>query len=422
VIRYDAGKRPPALVLCAQIAGLALARQFGRAGIAVGMVDFEADATGFQSRYCRVATCVPKELGDDAIVARIESAADRLGGKPVLLPTSDEFLLLVSRNRQRLSERFRFLLPEADLLEALIDKRRMRALAVAHGIPAPRDITVTSELDLPFAAREIGFPCLLKSAYSKPGGRCADLGKIRVKNLEQMRTAYAILSTLDPRIIVQEYLAGSCEMIALYNAYFDACSRPVAVFTGRKLRQFPVDFGTASLSECCPIPEVALMMTQFFQTVGYRGPVDMGLKFDPRDGRYKVFDINPRLGQNYRTYVADDGSDLGWLAYQELSGESPYRPGPWRTATKVRRWFIEDNDWRSSRELRSRGQLTWWGWLRSLAKVREGAYCSWRDPRPLFARIGQIRSNRAAAARPQPAVEPAPLLAAEPQKVQATAP
>jgi predicted ATP-grasp superfamily ATP-dependent carboligase len=363
------------------------------------MVDHDANAVGFSSRYCRVSVCAPPDLDDHAMLARIEAVADRLGGTPVLLATSDEFLLLISRNRKRLAERFRLLLADESLLEVLIDKRRMRTLATAHGLPAPRDVTVNSELDLEIAAQDVGFPCLLKSAYSKPGGHSADLGKIRVDNYPQMKAAYATLATLDPRIIVQEFLDGSCDLIALYNAYFDASGRPVAVFTGRKLRQYPVEFGTACLSECCPMPEIALLVTQFFQSIGYRGPVDVGMKFDPRDGRYKVLDINPRLGQNYRAYIADDGSDLGWLAYQELAGESPYRPGPWRTTNKVRRWIIEDNDWRSSRELRQHHQLSWWGWARSLASVNETAYFSWTDVKPLMRRVQQIRHNRHRALR-----------------------
>lgn len=388
-------KYPPALILCAQIAGLALGRRLGREGIQVGMIDPDPDAIGFHSRYCRLAACAGESLPLDSALQRIEMAGDQLGPRPALLATSDEMLLLVSRNRERLSRRFRILLPGADLLETLIDKRRMRALATEFGVPAPRAIVVQNETDLLTAARELGFPCLVKTAYSKPTGRStSDEGKIKVKNVDQLKQAYDSLAPFDARILIEEYLAGGCELVHLYNAYFDAASRPVAVFTGRKLRQYPIQYGTACLSECRPNPELALLMTEFFQAIKYCGPVDVGLKFDPRDGRYKVLDINPRLGQNYRTYVADDGSDLGWLAYQELVGLNPYRPGPWRTTNAVRSWMIEDNDWRTTRILRQLGELSYWDWIRSLLRVREAAYFDWRDPRPIYVRFHRVRQNR----------------------------
>jgi D-aspartate ligase len=392
---------PPVLLLCGQIAALALARRLGQAGIRVGMLDGDPDAVGFQSRFCAVRGCAPSSLPEDAQVRRVLAIAERLGPSPALIATSDEWLLFMSRHRRRLAPHFRFLLPPAELLEALIDKRQMRALVTQHGLATPRSVTVESAADLVAAARELRFPLLVKSAYSKPGGRGADAGKIRADNPTRLARAYARLSNYDPRLIVQEYIAGDCDRIALYNSYFDAASRPIAVFTGRKLRQYPIQYGTACLSECSPNPEFAAQMTAFFQAIGYMGPVDVGAKFDVRDGKYKILDINPRLGQNYRTYVADNGADLGWLTYWEIaSGTSAFQPGPPLTCSGVRCWMIEDNDLRTVRTLHREGKLTLLAWLRSLLRVREFAYWNWRDPRPLLHRFRQVRFNRRAVRSP----------------------
>lgn len=374
--------RPPALILCAEIAGLALARRLGRKGIPVALFDTNPHAAAWSSRYCQYAHLCPPS--DDAhLLIELESVAAILNEPAALLATSDEFLLFISRNRHRLQKNFRLLLPAAQLLDDLLDKRRMAQRLAEYGVPTPRSLTIEDPLDLRPAAADLGFPCLLKSAYSKIAG-CAEAGKVPVRSWTELEAAYRQIARFDSRVMVQEYLEGDCTHVALYNAYFNRHSQPVAIFTGRKLRQYPADFGTACRSECGPHPEIAAPLTRFFTEVGYRGPVDVGLKWDRRAGIFKVLDINPRLGQNYRTYVAADGADLGWLAYRELAGEE-LPPNPLLSnPPRPRLWAIEDNDWRSVRQMSPRRRLAW---IASLLRVDEFAYWDWRDPQPFLQRL-----------------------------------
>jgi len=38
---------------------------------------------------------------------------------------------------------------------------------------------------------------------------------------------------------------------------------------------------------------------QLMQAVAYRGPLDVGYRFDARDGKYKLLDVNPRIGSTF---------------------------------------------------------------------------------------------------------------------------
>lgn len=414
-VRLD---RPSALILCAQIAALALARRLGRAGIAVGLWDVvpmegvEAPPAA-HSRYVRWRL-TGQGRKEAAWADQLVTAVQGLGERPALIATSDETLLLISRHRARLQPHFRLLLPAAETLELLLDKRRLHEEAARHGLAVPRSIPLGSARDLDPALRELGLPCLLKSAYGKVGTATAHAilpGKIKIESREQLHREYASLSAADSRWLLQEYLPGGAEHVALYNAYFDAQHQPWAVFTGRKLRQYPVDYGTASLSQACWIPGLAEPLTAFLQQLNYVGPVDMGLKWDARQRVYKLLDVNPRLGQNYRTFVAygHARADLGWLTYAELA-ELPlklHRP----LRARPRRWKIEDHDWRSCRELQRRGELSLRAWARDWLRWRcgrhERAYWSWRDPRPLLWQLARWRQQRASAAPPPAAAQPA---------------
>ena len=395
------GQKPSVLILCAEIAGLALARRLGRAGVSAAFLDTHAAPAAGSSRYCRLAWFLP--LADDIqLLVAMDSMGARLGDRPALLATSDDFLLFLSRHRQHLEPRFRLLLPAAQLLEDLVDKRRMAELLTRHGVPTPRTVPIETATDLRAAAAEVGFPCLLKSAFSKING-CADLGKVPVRSFDELELAYTRMARFDPRVMVQEYLEGDCTRVALYNAYFNRHSQPVAVFTGRKLRQFPLAFGTACRSECGPHPEIAAPLTRFFQEVGYCGPVDVGMKWDARARVFKVLDINPRLAQNYRTYVSEDGDDLGWLAYRELCGEELPACSGLSNPPRRRLWIIEDNDWRSRKESGFATGLRRLAWLASMLQANEFAWWDWRDPQPFLQRLRRQPVSPAPSATPAPA-------------------
>ena len=52
--------------------------------------------------------------------------------------------------------------------------------------------------------------------------------------------------------------------------------------------------------------------------VGYRGILDIGWRYDARDDRYKLLDVNPRLGASFRLFVGKGGMDV-------LDGSRPVR-------------------------------------------------------------------------------------------------
>lgn len=398
--------RPAALLLCAQIATLALARRLGREGVSVAAWDVGPSAganapVAMHSRYLRWRLV---GWGEDEAgwVEQWIRAAQCLGEGPVLIATSDVTLLALARHRARLQPWFRFLLPPTATLELLLDKRRLHEAAASFGLAVPRSLRLHSAADLDAALAELGLPCLLKSAYGQLGhGDTLLPGKVRITSREQLHRAYAALAAVDDRLLLQEYLPGGADQVALYNAYFDAHHQPLAVFTGRKLRQYPLEFGTASTSQACPIPHLAAPLTAFLQQLGYVGPVDIGLKWDARQQRYKLLDVNPRLGQNYRTFVAANRqhADLGWLTYAELAGLP--LPVSCPLTARRRRWKIEDHDWRSCRELHRRGELSLaaWAldWLRWRCGRHERAYWSWRDPLPLLWQWARWRRSRLAA-------------------------
>src|SRR3990172_3381338 len=96
----------------------------------------------------------------------------------------------------------------------------------------------------------------------------------------------------------------------MFNGYFDSSSRCLFGLTGRKLRQYPPYTGVTSLGVCERNETVTKLTLRLMTAIGYRGALDIGYRYDARDGRYKLLDANPRVGMTFRLFVDTEGLDV----------------------------------------------------------------------------------------------------------------
>jgi len=183
----------------------------------------------------------------------------------------------------------------------------------------------------------------------------------------------------DPGLILQEYIAGDDDTVWMFNGYFNEQSECLFGATGRKLRQFPAHRGSTSLGICEKNETVQAQTARLMEAVRYRGPLDMGYRFDARDGQYKLLDVNPRIGSTFRLFAAENGLDVSRVLYLHLTQQT-IPPSP---VCEGRKWIVENNDLVSSLRGMRKGELTAGAWFRSLQGVQEGAWLAWDDLAPL---------------------------------------
>lgn len=114
--------------------------------------------------------------------------------------------------------------------------------------------------------------------------------------------------------------------------------------------------------------------------IGYKGILDIGYRYDVRDGRYKVLDINPRIGATFRLFVGKAGMDVARAMYCDLTTGSV----PPDSARDGRRWIVEDLDLVSTMRYFARGDITFKQWWKSLAGIEEFGYFALDDLLPLL--------------------------------------
>jgi predicted ATP-grasp superfamily ATP-dependent carboligase len=122
------------------------------------------------------------------------------------------------------------------------------------------------------------------------------------------------------------------------------------------------------------------------KSIGYQGVLDIGYRYDARDGLYKVLDANPRVGQAFRLFVGKNDMDVVKALYLDLTGQDQF-PIVHREG---RRWLIEDFDLISSLHYYQEGSLGVRDWVRSFKGVEEAAWFSWTDPRPFVKMISDL--------------------------------
>jgi len=206
----------------------------------------------------------------------------------------------------------------------------------------------------------------------------------KVRSLEEVGTKVAFLTRLGeammagPNLVLQEYIDGGPESIWMFDGYFNSDSDCLIGFTGQKIRQYPPYTGPTSLGVCVTNPLVDKAAREFLKRVGYQGIVDLGFRFDARDGSYRLLDVNPRIGATFRLFLAANGLDVARALYLDLTGAprsaTAGRPG--------RRWLVENSDVLATAAYMRDGVLAFGEWIRSFRQVEEGAWFAWDDPMP----------------------------------------
>jgi predicted ATP-grasp superfamily ATP-dependent carboligase len=375
---------------------LSAARSLGRAGLDVVVAaTANEDASVRRSRY--VSKFVQLENLDDQAVDTLLELPRPSGPKPFLFATGDQDALLVARHRERLAEKYCFVIPPFAVLEAIVDKALLYTTAREHGIPHPKFHVVRERSDIEAAVEAVSTPCYVKPAMGHEWRRVRR-GKLeKAGDPAELRRILEDFVSLGQIAIPIEIIPGSDSDLHALCVYIGRDGRPVGWRTKRKIRQYPLGIGDGSAQDISDEPEVAELGLRLLAITGHRGAATVEFRRDTRDGRFVLMEVNVRTVSGQQL-VTSSGLDVPLLAFHDATARSMPAVPPVRPTS----WLFLGLDFRAFRELRSRGEITTLQWLRSLARCRSFAYFAWDDPVPFFTRYaisigrylrGRLRRN-----------------------------
>jgi predicted ATP-grasp superfamily ATP-dependent carboligase len=378
----------PAVVVSGSEVSLGVVRDLGRERVPVLAMCADQHNPAFRSRYCIARSCADPHYEEMRLIADLEAAAVTLPQRPVLLPCDDDSVLSVSRHKARLERSFFVPVLGWEGMQVLADKEQQIGLARRAGIELPITASLHGPDDLAAAAEAVPFPAVLKSRAPMGLFRRAGFKVVVVEGRKQLERAYDRFASCGP-FLLQEIIPGGDEQISIAGGYHVARSRCLALFTGRKLRQHPRGFGVARLCETRWDPEIADLTGRLLAEVGYQGISDVEFKRDPRDGRPKFMEINPRAGFLTSLPTAA-GVNLSYIAYRDAVG----RPCPTCRQRDGVRWSNLLADGPDSLKEFRRRDLDLREWLAPLLGVRADAYLSLHDPRPGLGELSYLAARQ----------------------------
>ena len=363
---------------------IGVVRSLGRLGVSVHAAHPPTPTPADRSRRLAGRTVVslddsaPKRFLDDLLMV-----GSGLGRPSILIPVDDRGALFVADHAEALKDWFIFPQQDPTLVYGLSNKQELYALCKRLDLPTAESLFPQSRDEILDFTQQARFPIVVKAIDPRLlGQRKGAKSVVIVQDVAELLDAYDGMKVAgQPNLMLQEYIPGGADSVWMFNGYFDSRSECLAGYTGIKLRQCPPHTGAASLAICRSSPVVEEITKEFLGAVGYKGIVDLGYRYDGRDGRYKLLDVNPRIGSTFRLFVGTGGIDVARALYLDLTGQ----PVPPSRVRDGRKWVVEHNDLLASARYHRRGELSLSTWVRSFRGVQEGAWFAWDDPAPFAA-------------------------------------
>jgi D-aspartate ligase len=117
-------------------------------------------------------------------------------------------------------------------------------------------------------------------------------------------------------LLAQEIVGAGIDSFYSLCSYIGRDGEAKGVFVGRKLEQYPPDFGTACLVDARYVEEIAERGVKMLKDFGYQGISEVEFIYDEKSQDYKLLDINTRVWK-WIGLPIHAGIDLPYLAYAD---------------------------------------------------------------------------------------------------------
>jgi predicted ATP-grasp superfamily ATP-dependent carboligase len=306
-------------------ATLAVVRSLGRRGIPVGVVGFagEFNLAGY-SRWAAETFTLPSPSRDAAGFIEALTRLLETGKYPVVFPTTERTIQLVSAARPRLPAWVRIPIPAPDALATVVDKARTVALAERVGVSVPRSWCPDSAESAAELAPGLPYPVIVKprqTNFLAADGHLAKTDYAIVRGEAALLPAWRRVHAAVPRPLIQALVRGrGVGMNGLWRE-----GKPVVWFSHHRVREIDLRGGrsTAAVSVTCD-PRLVDAAERMLGALRWHGVAMAEFKQDA-DGAFWLLEINGRFWGSLPLALAA-GVDFPYYLYQLAVDETPAPP------------------------------------------------------------------------------------------------
>lgn len=233
----------------------------------------------------------------------------------LLVGCGDSYVQKISENKGRFPANVIAPYIDSALMDELTNKERFYALCEENGVPFPATFIHRKEMGndflLPFGGPFIAKPAN-GVAYWKhpfPGQKKVFKAKDRTELEAVLAAVYA--SGYADSMVIQDFIPGDDTYMRVLTNYSDRFGKVRLMCLGHVLLEehTPHGIGNHAVILTEQDRELEEPLRKLLDRLGYVGFSNFDIKYDRRDGTYRVFEINTRQGRsNY--YVTASGANL----------------------------------------------------------------------------------------------------------------
>ena len=242
--------------------------------------------------------------------------------KLILLSCAEWYTDLIVNNRKLLEKYYILPFMDKKLKNELENKESFYNICEKYNLDYPDTYIVTyknkDKIDLPF-----GFPVALKPASSTDYSKVDFEGKeksYKINSLEELQKVVNNIYSSNYRsnLIVQDFIPGNDDTMWVMNCYSDKNGKVKMMCLGHCILEEHTPYGIGNYKALISDgnDELYKKIKDFLEKINYIGFSNFDLKYDYRDKKYKLFEINIRQGRssffttaagcNLSRYLVDD--------------------------------------------------------------------------------------------------------------------
>lgn len=251
---------------------------------------------------------IDQELGESKrFVSFLQEIANKYRNEAeqlLLVGTNDLYVRLIIENQAVLRQDYVFNYIQEDLMNQLLVKKNFYATCEAHGIDIPSTHFVPCTATTTFK-EEVTFPVIIKPSngvlyYKNPFPNMQKVYKV-----ESYDEVNEVISTIansgyTDDLIIQEYIPGDDTYMYDSVVYINQRGKTeIVTFAQVVLQEQTVTaIGNYTALVTKYNEELMLKLKGFLEDLGYVGFANFDMKYDYRDGKYKLFEVNIRQGRS----------------------------------------------------------------------------------------------------------------------------
>lgn len=280
------------------------------------------------TKYSRIVhfTCVPDIDTDSVMLDTLHRFADaHIGDRMVLFGCTDDYVAMIIRNREELSD-FVIPYPPKEMLTTVSKKAEFYEMCDKFGIPHPDTVVLTDKTTADALSPEkLGFsyPIIVKPSSSVDYWKHSFNGMKKVYTADSPERAVEIVNEIyssgyPEKIILQEFIAGGDSQMRVFTCFSDEHGKVRAMCLGHTMLEehTPKGLGNHAAIVTEPVSSlpIADKIKDMLEALGYTGFSNFDIKL--REGTkddFRVFEINLRQGRS-NFYLTSAGLNVAYLA------------------------------------------------------------------------------------------------------------